>query len=717
MFAAILAASIALVITIAVILGVIVFVHNRKDGSINVKKPVNAIRSVGVHSTLSETAKRAATDAVARDAAHPSANAQPSGGLKSRFWVMGVLVAAVFGTLTAKLWSMQILEKSAYATESEENQFATVYTPAPRGRILDAGGVPIVGNRLSRTILADPDVADRPDVVGRLSAVLGIPRNVVRTRIQDASEGAQSQRVVASDARMRDVAFIAEHSDAFPGVTVQQRTVRDYPYGALAAHVVGYTGAVIDSDLENVQEGRDLQPNDVVGRAGVEYVYDNLLAGDHGERKVMADAKGNVVEVVSETQPSMGSDIRLTIEAPVQSVCDEALAKLIAPNGVIGTGTGTAGAAVIMDVRDGGILAMASYPSYAPALFTGSVDQELLDVYDTDESHHPLLNRATQGLYPAASTYKAFTGLAALEYGFADTSRTWTCTGEWDGWNTGSPQKCWLKTGHGTLDFRGGIVNSCDTVFYDIAYQFYENSDKVGETAMQDYLKRYRFGEETGIDLGGEAVGRVPTPEWKAEAFRDQPEEAGWLGGDLTNMVIGQGYVQVTPLQIAVAYGAIATGKLMRPHVLKDVVNTNGDVVVAFEPEVMGTPDVPMKNLSVVRDALRGVTVENPEIAQQFSDRGIDPATVACKTGTAEFGDGDDYAWFACYAPFDDPKYVMACIVEEGGGGSATGAPLGAELMAAALDYDEGKLKDIAKIPGSSGTSVPYTGSSSGRTD
>ncbi len=718
MLAAIVAAVIALIATIILIAAIAIFVSNRRGSGESGKKAVNAISSVGVHSTLSETAKRAATEAVAKDTARPTADAVPSGGLKSRFMAMGIFAAAVFGSLATKLWSMQVLEQAQYQDEAEENQFNTVYTPAARGRILDADGRALVDNRLARTILADPDVADDPDVIARLSVVLGLPRNVVRSRIQDATAGAQSQRVVASDARMRDMAFISEHSDAFPGVSVAMRTVREYPYGALAAHVVGYTGAVQESDLENVADGRELRNGDTVGTSGVEYTYDNILAGAHGERKVMTDAQGNVVDVVSEVSPTKGSDIALTIKAPVQYAADQALAKLIAPDGIIGHGKGVAGGLVVMDVRDGGIIAMASYPTYLPEIFSGGVSQEVLDTYQTAESYYPLFNRVIQGRYPAASTYKAFTGLAALEYGFADGERTWTCTGSWDGWDTGAPQKCWLDQGHGTLDFRGGIVNSCDTVFYDIAYNFFENRGTVGETALQDFLKRYRFGETTGFDLGNESAGTVPTPEWKAEQFRDTPEEASWLGGDMTNMIIGQGYVETNPLQIAVAYGAIATGNLMRPHVLKEVYNNQGDVAVSYEPEIMGVPDVSAEHLAMVRDALRGVTTDNADVAACFNTWGIDPATVASKTGTGEKAGQEDYAWFVCYAPFDDPKYVVACVIEQGGGGSATAAPLGAEIMAATLACDAGTLDEVARVAGSTGESVPYeVSNSTGRTD
>lgn len=720
MLVAVVAALVALVAVIALIVAVFAVRNRTKTPNIGVKKDVRSIQSVGVSSSLGD-GPRAGTGKRAGMAHQSTAN--PADSLKSRFTAMGVLAAAVFGSLTAKLWSLQIMSSDTYAREAEANVYTTVKTPAPRGYICDADGLPLVRNRSSLTVLADPEVADDRDVVQRLSTVLGVPYNVVRQRIQDATSHAQSQRVVASDARMRDIAFISEHSDAFPGVTVETRTVRDYPYGALAAHALGYTGALSD---EVFPDGRDVESDDEVGKSGVEQAYDNLLAGDHGERKVVADADGNVREVVSETQPTKGSDVYLAIKGPVQYVCDRALAALVAPeDGAIGSGTGTAAAAVVMDVRDGGIVAMSSFPTFAPETFIGGISQDVYDVYQSETSYNPLFNRVINGEYPAASTYKAFTGLAALDYGFADEKKTWVCTGAWDGWGSGDVQKCWLHSGHGTLDFRGGIVNSCDVVFYEIAKQFFDNSPlsgtsspSVSATAMQDEIKKYRFGEATGIDIGSESVGRVPTPEWKAQHFANTPEAAQWQGGDSTNMVIGQGYVLITPMQLAVAYGALATGKIMKPHLLKEVRNASGDVAVSFAPQVVSEPDIPAKNLAVVRDALRGVATDNADIAALFNARGIDPATVACKTGTAEVAGKDDFAWFACYAPYDDPKYVVACVVEEGGGGSSVGAPLGAEILAAALDYDAGTLTDMGTIAGSTGKTVERKSSgSTGRTD
>ena len=228
---------------------------------------------------------------------------------------------------------------------------------------------------------------------------------------------------------------------------------------------------------------------------------------------------------------------------------------------------------------------------------------------------------------------------------------------------------------------------------------------------------KYRFGEATGIDLAGESSGRVPTPEWKAERWKNVPSEADWPGGDYTNMIIGQGDVQVTPLQVAVAYAAVATGNIVRPHLLKEVRNAQGDVVVSYEPEVVARPDVNQEHLAMVRDALHGVVQDSKSMDRLFKTHG--GVDAAGKTGTAEHTDKGDDAWFVCYAPYDDPKYVVACVVEEGGGGAAIAAPLGAEVMGAVMAADAGTLEKVmGRVAGFTGKKVEREQEAdTGRTD
>ncbi len=647
-----------------------------------------------------------------------------SKGISRRFLGLGVLVGGVFAVLAAKLFSMQVVSGEEYANDAEENLYTTVSTPAARGNIYDVKGRALVTNRTSQTVLADAEVASDNDVMRRLSALLGVPRNIVRQRINDAASGAQNQRVVASDVTLRDVAFISEHVDAFPGVSVDTRTVREYPYGALGAHVLGYTGTPSEEQLKTNADGRDIQATDTVGLSGIEAYYDGLLAGDHGTRRVMIDAAGNVIDVDSETQAQKGSDIFLNIDAVVQYVADKALASTIAPRGDIGTGRGVAGAVVALDVRDGSVVAMASFPTFDPSNFTGGIPQQIWDLYTTEQSHAPLNNRAVNGQYAAASTFKAFTSMAGLHYGFADSSSIWNCQGSWDGFDTGAPQNCWDKNGHGWINLHDGITESCDVVFYEIAKAFYDHgpdgpkyTGELSETALQDYIAMYNFGQRTGIDLMNESAGRIPTPAWKAEQWRNVPSEASWRGGDYTNMIIGQGDVLVTPLQIAAGYGGIATGKIMRPQLLREVHNAKGDVVVAMEPEVIAEPDVNADHLAFVRSALRDMILSNSQVAAMFQRAGV---AAAGKSGTAEHTDRADDAWFVAYAPYDDPHYVVSCIIEQGEGGSTSAAPVVAEVLGACTkaegaDASEGTIERVA---GSSGNAVALSFShTTSRTD
>ena len=685
---------------------------------------VRSVDNVGVKGTLDEQVRaRGGKHTTPTTAPAETTTGRVSESLRSRFVALGVLAAAIFGSLTVKLWSMQVLAAGEYKNEALQNKYTTVATPAPRGLIYDSDGVMLVGNRTALTVLADAEVADDHDVVQRLSTVLGIPYNVVRMRIQDQSSGAQSQRVVASDVRQRDIAFIAEHSDAFTGVTIQERAVRDYPYGALAAHVLGYTGAISDAELETMPANRNVELGDIVGKSGVESYYDNLLAGEHGQRRVVADSKGRVVEVESETPALRGSDVYLTIKAAAQYVADIELAELIAPGNVIGKGKGVGGGVVAMDVTDGSILVMSSYPTFTPETFNGGITQDVWDLYSTAESYYPLLNRTISGLYPAASTYKAFSSLAALKYDFANKDSKWVCEGTWDGFGSGDWQDCWLRSGHGELDLHGGIVNSCDVVFYEIGKAFYfagkTQGGTISDTALQEEIAKFGFGKTTGIDLTGEEGGRVPTPEWKEAYWSDVPTEGFWRGGDMTNLIIGQGDVLTTPLQIAVAYGAVATGNIMKPHLFKEVRNGEGAnaAAIEFEPEVVDVPEVEEKYYKEVRDALAEVALGSSDIMSAFADWGVDPTMVGSKTGTGEMAGKEDTAWYVCYYPKDNPKYVVSTCIEQGGGGSAVAGPVGAHVLGALLAAENGELTDIGRVAGSSGKSVEVSSSGGGRTD
>ena len=699
-------AIIAIIITVVLLviaITIIFYVRNKQQrGRISTKK--NVVTSIDTVGEYADLKRAGGGPAIQVNAARESAS-NLAERVRYRFMAMGVFAAAIFGSLGIRLWSMQILASDEYTKKAQENLYTTVSTTAPRGCIFDADGVALVKNRTSLTVLADAEVAQDRVVVQRLSALLGVPHNVVRERIRDSKLGAQAQRIVASDVKLRDIAFISEHSTAFPRITTKSLTVREYPYEALAAHVLGYSGTTSEEDLKIPPDGYIPQMGDVVGKEGIEKSYNRVLSGDHGQRVVLADADGTVREVVSETQPVQGNDIYLTLSAQVQQVADKELARLVAPNGIIGENKGTAASLVCIDCRDGGIIAMANYPTYAPGNFVGGIPTETWELFNSDESRQPMYNRAVAGSYAAASTFKAFTGLAGFAYGFADETREWDCEGTWTGFGREYPQKCHKRSGHGLINFREGIEVSCDTVFYEIAKSFYDARADVGETALQDFVKKFGFGTKTGIDLGSEAAGLVPTPEWKQEKFRDAPEEAPWRPGDLSNMVIGQGYIEVTPLQLALGYVAVATGNHVKPHLLKEVKNSRGETVVKYEPQIWPLEGVSKEHLDIMRDALRGMVAESRVARENCALQGL--SDVAGKTGTAEKPPEGDYGLFVCYTPTDEPKYLVACVVEQGGSGTDSAIPSAIEVLGAAVRYGNGELDDpLTPIPGSTGKSL-----------
>lgn len=697
----------AAVVAIAAGVGLFLFMrsHSVKPGGV-VRKSVESIGAAQLHGNrgakVAPTGSRKGSESAMRE------------GLHGRFVAVYVLIAAVFGGLATKLWSMQVLSSAQYRKSADETQLVTIKTPAPRGRIFDTQGITMVDNKTIPTVLADADVAEDRNTVLRLSALLGLPYAVVRQRIQDSSKGAQAQREVASDPRARDIAFIAEHPDAFPGVSVQDRTHRVYPYRALAGQVLGYTGTVTETDLAAAPEGSDYQSGDETGKGGIEAAYETVLNGTHGQRVVVADVKGNVHEVRSETPPAQGSDVHLTISARVQGLAEAKLAEVIAPTGVIGHGKGVSGAVVAMEVNTGDIICMANFPTFDPTNFIGGITQEDWDRYQQDLMHAPLMNRCISGRYPAASTFKAFTGMAGLHYGFADSSRSWDCTGTWTGFGEDFPQNCWKTEGHGPISFREAIVVSCDTVFYEIAKDFYY-AKNLPPDAMQQYVMEFGLGRKTGIELSGEDEGVIPTPQWKEEAFRDAPEEGQWRPGDMSNIVIGQGNVLITPLQLAVGYAGIATGKLPVPNLLKEVRNSAGDVVVTHEPKFAKAPDVSEAELAAIRDALRGVATEDAGVPAMLGE--YPSFQAACKTGTGEKANHDGYAWFVMYAPFDAPKYVVSVVVEEGGTGATTAGPIAAAVMDACVKLGEGTLDGEVPVTEEVTESVEYHGTGDGRVD
>jgi penicillin-binding protein 2 len=597
--------------------------------------------------------------------------------LKPRYAALGIIFLSVLGVLLLRAWSMQVLSADRFATAAENNRIREIAVDAPRGRILDRNGAPLVTNRATLGVTVAPGAKDDDEMLYRLSVVLGMPLDDVKERISSTREAALKPRVVALDVPMTVVAYLAEHESEFPGVEVSVLPVREYPHGAIAAHVLGYTGEISEESL-NSGDMEGYVYGDIVGKSGAERQFESVLQGEKGYRRVEVDAVGSPRHVLEEAEPVAGRDVVLTIDLEVQQVAEEALQRALAEARADDFKNARAGAAVALDVRTGEVLAMASIPTFDPTLFIGGIRTQDWEALNAEDSEYPLNNRAIQAAYPPASTYKAVTGMAGLEYGVSSLGHSYYCAGNWKGMGEQWSKFCWNRRGHGSIGFTRGVAESCDVVFYEIGYEFYKRDKE----ELQAFARRFGVGSELGIDLPGEVAGRVPDAAWKAEFNANYPEYRQWLPGDTVNMVIGQGDLLTTPLQMAAVYAGIANdGNVMRPHVLKEVLDSQGDAVRAYEPEVAFASEVSQETLRTMHNALLEVTESGTGLSafRGFGER------VAGKTGTAEVAGKDDYAWFTAYAPADDPQYAVAVVIEQGGGGGAIAAPAAREILAALL--------------------------------
>jgi penicillin-binding protein 2 len=598
--------------------------------------------------------------------------------LKSRFAAFGGVVLALLMVLAIRLWSMQVLSGPAYAARAEQNRVREITIPAPRGRILDRRGRELVTNRPTNVVLASSRVAEDGELLVRLSALLDVSVPEIEERLRGRKEAALAPRLVAVDVPLAAIAYLAEHPDEFPGVETGIRAVRRYPLGALAPHVLGYTGEISENEIA-LEDFAGYDPTEIVGKAGAERSFEKVLQGDRGRRVIEVDAAGRPRRVIKEIEPVPGRDVRLTIDARVQRVTEKALLDAIDDAHREKYPKAKAAAAVAIDVRNGEVLSMASLPTYDPGLFLGGITTDEWRSITSTASEFPLTNRVHMAQYPPASTFKAFTGLAGLRYGMTKQWAQYDCEGKWIGMGAEWKKFCWNRhPGHGITSFMEGIEESCDTVFYEIGHSFYKD----GEEKLQSFAREFGYGSLTGIDLPGEVDGRVPDSAWKKAYNEDYPEFQRWNPGDTVNISIGQGDLLATPLQVATTYAGIANGgKVMKPHILRHVLGPEGDVVLATESEIAFAPKVSRAHLDIMESALLSVT-RTGTAKGAFRTFNV---PVAGKTGTAEVAGKDDYAWFVGYAPADRPRYCVAVVVEQGGHGGSVAAPAARQILAALL--------------------------------
>ncbi len=642
-----------------------------------------------------------------------------------RLVVIQATVFALFATLFARLYYLQVVSGDEYTAQAAAQSVREIVVQPERGLIVDDMGRPLVTNRMSWVVSLDRGVLDRMDekqrerLLTRVGKQIDLrPRRIDKLLVtcgQDGSEpgvcwnGSPFQPVPVAQDVDRSVAIrIEEQPEDFPGVVVEQQSVRAYPqpFGINAAHLLGYLSPVTEDELElsKAAGDRSINGSSTVGRAGVEQQYDAWLRGMPGYRNVAVDSMGRVLGDDSEILSQPGDTLVTSIDAKVQSVVERQLADAIAvARAKVDPVTGRpyaadSGAAIVLEADTGRVVAMASQPTYDPGLWVGGITKKQLSGLYSERAGTPLLGRATQGQFAPGSTWKPFMTAGALTNGYS-TDTELNCSSSLHVGNRDF--KNYESNAEGYITFARALEVSCNTFFYRIGYDFWERfGSDVADVDAKDPLvaeaKQFGFGRETGIDLPGEAPGRIADRSWKLAYFNSQkdyycelagkPQDAktsdfvylfarefcaegyAYRAGDAVNFAIGQGDTIVTPLQLARGYAAIANGgTLYAPRIGKAVVAPDGTVIRNIPPKKVGEVDVPDRVIGYIDEALKGVTRQGT-MAWKMGGFPLDEVEIRSKTGSAEVYGKQSTSWVASYS--DD--YVVVMMVSQGGTGSGT---------------------------------------------
>jgi penicillin-binding protein 2 len=592
-----------------------------------------------------------------------------------RLAVAGAFVLFAFALLFARFFWLQVVQHEYFQTRAEDNRISLVPIVPNRGLIVDRSGVVMARNYSAYTLEITPSkVADLEVTINDLAKIVDIqPKD--RKRFRKLLEESKNFESLPVRTRLTDeevARFIAQRF-RFPGVDIKARLFRQYPHGDLASHAIGYIGRVNDRDLESIEK-KDMEDNyrgtDHFGKTGLEQKYEFDLHGQTGFEQVEVDSGGRAVRVLARTAPVPGDNLVLTLDLKLQQVVEKAF------------GT-RRGALVALDPSTGGVLALVSMPGYDPNLFVDGITSQDWDALNTSEDK-PMVNRALNGAYPPGSTFKPFMALGALELGKRTPQQAISDPGFYNfGGHVFRDDK---KGGHGSVDMYKSIVHSCDTYYYMLA-------NDMGIDNISSFMRQLGFGQRSGIDIEGESEGVLPSQEWKRKRFR-KPEQQKWYAGETISIGIGQGYNAYTPIQLAQATAAVANnGVMYRPHLVRHIENIRTGEKRMIEPEPLRAIPLKPQNVEVIRQAMVGVNKEGTG-ARAFA--GAEYVS-AGKTGTAQvyslkgekYLEGKvkerlrDHALFIAFAPADKPKIALAVLVENGGFGAQSAAPIARQV----LDY------------------------------
>jgi penicillin-binding protein 2 len=579
--------------------------------------------------------------------------------LQNRLSYMMIAVVAIFAALLLRAWYLQITRGSYYKEQSENNRVRVVSIQPPRGLVFDRHGELLANNVPSFNLyLILEDISDKKGLLDQLARLIHLDRAEMERKIGLRKNNVPYMPVkIKEGLSLQEVALIESHRLDLAGTLLEPEPQRNYLYGPLAAHLLGYVGEISPAQMQDV-ENTDVLPGTSVGQSGIEKTYDPFIRGEVGQKIIEVDAGGHEMKVLRVQEPASGNDVYLTIDLNVQKAAEEGLGK-------------EAGTIVAMDPRNGEILAMASHPAYDPNQLSQSLSPADWESLSSDPGH-PLTNRATQGQYPPGSTFKLVVSTAALETKEVAPDEQINCTG---GLLFGRRiYKDWKRGGHGPIDLHSAIVESCDVYFY-------EAGRRVGIDRLADYAFRYGLGQPTGIELTSEKSGVIPTTQWKSRTKGEV-----WYPGETLSASIGQGFVTVTPLQLADLIGTVAvSGVRYQPHLIKAIRDRATGRLFEFPPVRISRVDVSQQTFKTIRRALAGVVSEPHGTGAAAQSKIV---SIGGKTGTAQVVEMragvatkslprelQDHAWFIAYAPVDDPQIAVAVLIEHGGHGGETAAP------------------------------------------
>lgn len=575
-----------------------------------------------------------------------------------RLTFLGVLFFLVIIILIVRAAYLQLYDGEYYAELADGNRIRIIPTIAPRGTFFDRNGQLLVTNRPGFTVSLLPLTEPiSPEVIERVSRLLNVPVEEIQRRI--AIHYSFDPIKIKQDVTADIISIIEEQKYNYRGVIIEVQPVRNYILKQEGAHTFGYVSEISEYELEQKKDS-GYKPGDIVGKFGLERVYDKDIRGVNGGEQVEVDVNGKPVQILGKKEPTPGYDLILTIDRDLQVAAESAV------DGILKEIGANAAAAVVLNPQNGEVLAMVSRPAFDPNLFAHGISVKDWNAINNNP-YHPMDNKTITGEYPPGSTFKIVTGTAALAAGAVtpdeqifDSGTHWlvpkgNASGEALGW----------------LNFHEALAHS-DNVY------FYEMGNRLGADRLENYARMFGLGKETGIDLPYESPGLSDWKEYKMEVYGDE-----FYLSEIMDAAIGQGFNLVTPLQAAMVMGEIAAnGKRFKPHLVKKMVTQDGDLIREFQPELLSELQVDPYIIKLVQDGLREVTVTGTAAS---SFRGF-PYPIAGKTGTAENSQGRDHGWFVAYAPFENPCVSVAVVVEQGGFGSQSAVPIGRKILEAAFE-------------------------------